>query len=197
MGKGASYFRVLSALPRCWMKNHVHLRQMGEPPFVPTGVSLELLPSFSPLRAPDAIGKCANLQAKHRSFTLCAGARTTNDTQRLREAMLEPGSERRIGGSAWESNPAPPRWRGATDFEDREGHRAPFASGSPSASEDAGVYTGRVQSYDVVSLVANYQIRDDLSVGIDVNNLLDDEHYEIFGGDLLTRVALAHLSYSW
>ena len=33
------------------------------------------------------------------------------------------------GGSAWESNPAPPRWRGATDFEDREGHRAPFASG--------------------------------------------------------------------
>jgi hypothetical protein len=32
------------------------------------------------------------------------------------------------GGSAWESNPAPPRERGATDFEDREGHRAPFAS---------------------------------------------------------------------
>lgn len=33
-----------------------------------------------------------------------------------------------VGGSAWESNPAPPRWRGATGFEDREGHRAPFAS---------------------------------------------------------------------
>ena len=32
------------------------------------------------------------------------------------------------GGSAWESNPAPPLWRGATGFEDREGHRAPFAS---------------------------------------------------------------------
>ena len=32
------------------------------------------------------------------------------------------------GGSAWESNPAPPRWRGATGFEDREDHRAPFAS---------------------------------------------------------------------
>jgi len=32
------------------------------------------------------------------------------------------------GGSAWESNPAPPREQGATDFEDREGHRAPFAS---------------------------------------------------------------------
>src|SRR3954452_10888568 len=32
------------------------------------------------------------------------------------------------GGSAWESNPASPRKRGATDFEDREGHRAPFTS---------------------------------------------------------------------
>ena len=39
---------------------------------------------------------------------------------------LRDGCE--VGGSAWESNPAPPRWRGATDFEDREGHRAPFAS---------------------------------------------------------------------
>src|SRR2546430_10222330 len=34
----------------------------------------------------------------------------------------------KVGGSAWESNPASPRKRGATDFEDREGHRAPFTS---------------------------------------------------------------------
>jgi hypothetical protein len=33
-----------------------------------------------------------------------------------------------IGGSAWESNPPFPREREAADFEDREGHRAPFAS---------------------------------------------------------------------
>src|SRR6516164_10433649 len=32
------------------------------------------------------------------------------------------------GGSASESNRASPRVQGATDFEDREGHRAPFAS---------------------------------------------------------------------
>jgi hypothetical protein len=37
-------------------------------------------------------------------------------------------SKRVIGGSAWESNPASPREQGATDFEDREDHRAPFAS---------------------------------------------------------------------
>ena len=34
----------------------------------------------------------------------------------------------KVGGSAWESNPASPRKRGATDFEDREGRRAPFTS---------------------------------------------------------------------
>jgi len=34
----------------------------------------------------------------------------------------------KVGGSAWESNPASPQLRGATDFEDRESHRAPFAS---------------------------------------------------------------------
>ncbi len=40
-----------------------------------------------------------------------------------------PAAKERSGGSAWESNPAPPRWQGATGFEDREGHRrAPFAS---------------------------------------------------------------------
>jgi len=39
-------------------------------------------------------------------------------------------AEVEIGGSASESNRAPQRQRGATDFEDREGHRAPFASAS-------------------------------------------------------------------
>ena len=42
------------------------------------------------------------------------------------------------GGSAWESNPAPPRWRGATGFEDREGHRAPFASTCSVTSSHGG-----------------------------------------------------------
>jgi hypothetical protein len=34
------------------------------------------------------------------------------------------------GGSASESNRASPRLQGATGFEDRESHRAPFASTS-------------------------------------------------------------------
>jgi hypothetical protein len=42
------------------------------------------------------------------------------------------------GGSAWESNPASPRERGAADFEDREGHRTPFASGGQQLPGDDG-----------------------------------------------------------
>ena len=41
---------------------------------------------------------------------------------------MEEEQPRLFGGSASESNRASPREQGATDFEDREGHRAPFAS---------------------------------------------------------------------
>ena len=34
-------------------------------------------------------------------------------------------------------------------------------------------------------------------LGVDVSNLLDKEHWESFGGDLLSRRALAHVSYTW
>lgn len=36
-----------------------------------------------------------------------------------------------------------------------------------------------------------------LPAGADVANLLDNDHYEAFGGDLLGRRALGHLTYSW
>jgi len=55
-------------------------------------------------------------------WTRCSGS-SGERSQALDVARAES-----IGGSAWESNPAPPREQGATDFEDREGHRAPFAS---------------------------------------------------------------------
>jgi hypothetical protein len=50
-----------------------------------------------------------------------------------------------IGGSAWESNPASPGERGATDFEDREGHRTPFASRNNSIA-DRSIADRRVTS---------------------------------------------------
>ena len=58
-------------------------------------------------------------------------APTEIPSKRRKWGCFFPFCRVRVGGSAWESNPAPPRGRGATDFEDREGHRAPFASESP------------------------------------------------------------------
>ena len=36
-----------------------------------------------------------------------------------------------------------------------------------------------------------------ITAGADVANLLDNDHYEAFGGDLLGRRALGHVTYSW
>ena len=45
-------------------------------------------------------------------------------------------------------------------------------------------------SYGVVDTGANFVINEHFEVGVHVNNLLDDEHWEAFGGDLLGRRAL-------
>lgn len=60
----------------------------------------------------------------------------------------------------------------------------------------AGLYRGRVPSYQVVDLTANRAIGH-FRVGIDVSNLFDEEHFEFFGADLIGRRALVHLDYSW
>ncbi len=60
----------------------------------------------------------------------------------------------------------------------------------------AGLYRGPVPSYDVVDLTANRALGR-FRVGIDVSNLLDEEHYEFFGGDLIGRRALVHVDVTW
>ncbi len=61
----------------------------------------------------------------------------------------------------------------------------------------AGVFVGNVPSYTLVDLGLSYRLSNNWLIGVDVSNLLDKEHYESFGGDLLTRRALGHVSYSW
>lgn len=61
----------------------------------------------------------------------------------------------------------------------------------------AGVFVGTVPEYDVVGLNANYYINDNWSVGLNVSNALDEEHFEAFGGDILGRRALGHVAFKW
>ena len=60
----------------------------------------------------------------------------------------------------------------------------------------AGLYKGTVPSYDLVDLTVNRELGR-FRVGLDVSNLLDDEHYESFGGDLIGRRALVHVDFTW
>jgi outer membrane receptor for ferrienterochelin and colicins len=61
----------------------------------------------------------------------------------------------------------------------------------------AGIFVGEVPSYNLVDLSASYRFTDSLEVGLDVTNLFDEEHWQSFGGDLLKRRALAHVTLSW
>jgi outer membrane receptor protein involved in Fe transport len=61
----------------------------------------------------------------------------------------------------------------------------------------AGVFFGTVPQYDVVNLGANYHITENVGLGVDVSNLLNNEHYEAFGGDILSRRALGFVTVNW
>ncbi|HUR82542.1 MAG TPA: TonB-dependent receptor [Thermoanaerobaculia bacterium] len=61
----------------------------------------------------------------------------------------------------------------------------------------AGIFVGSVPQFDVVNLAANYRINNMFGIGVDISNALDDEHYEAFGGDLMSRRALGFVSVNW
>lgn len=60
-----------------------------------------------------------------------------------------------------------------------------------------GPFQGDVPSYGVVDASANFDLNAHFSIGLNVQNLLDDEHWESFGGDLLSRRALGSLTFRW
>jgi outer membrane receptor protein involved in Fe transport len=64
----------------------------------------------------------------------------------------------------------------------------------PSFEWAAGIYQGTIPSYALVNFASSYKITSHLVIGVTVSNLFDREHYEIFGGSLLRRKALATLT---
>jgi outer membrane receptor for ferrienterochelin and colicins len=82
-------------------------------------------------------------------------------------------------------------WRGAR-FDAKVSYR--WVDEFPWA---AGVFVGVVPQYDVVNLAANYHVTNNIGFGVDVSNLLGNQHYESFGGDILDRRALGVFTVSW
>jgi iron complex outermembrane receptor protein len=60
-----------------------------------------------------------------------------------------------------------------------------------------GVYVGDVKSYSLIDLTSNFKIGEGFSLGVNIGNVLNNKHYEIFGGDILRRRAVAGISYRW
>jgi len=60
-----------------------------------------------------------------------------------------------------------------------------------------GPFQGDVLSYTTVDLTGNYAINDRFTVGANVSNLFNNEHWEAFGGDLLGRRALVYFMVNW
>jgi outer membrane receptor protein involved in Fe transport len=60
----------------------------------------------------------------------------------------------------------------------------------------SGVHRGLVPSYTNAEVVARVPLSRHWSAGVDVNNVFNDRHYELFGGDLLGRRGLVHLTFA-
>ncbi|HEX7153976.1 MAG TPA: TonB-dependent receptor [Thermoanaerobaculia bacterium] len=60
-----------------------------------------------------------------------------------------------------------------------------------------GVFRGIVEQYSVVNLGGNFRLTDNVAIGAEISNLLDEEHWEAFGGDILGRRALGFVTLKW
>ncbi len=60
-----------------------------------------------------------------------------------------------------------------------------------------GFLQGEVEAYTSVDLGGAFTINDRMRIGVHVANLMDDEHWETFGGDRIGRRALGQLVYAW
>jgi outer membrane receptor protein involved in Fe transport len=62
---------------------------------------------------------------------------------------------------------------------------------------NGGVYRGIVPAAAIMDAAADARMTSRLRLRVDIANALDNRHYEIFGGDLLPRRAMASLLVNW
>ncbi len=60
----------------------------------------------------------------------------------------------------------------------------------------AGIYKGPILTYTLVNLSASYQFTHQLGLTLNVTNLLDRRHYQIFGGSLIGRRAVVGMTFT-
>lgn len=58
----------------------------------------------------------------------------------------------------------------------------------------AGIFQGPVPGYTLVNVAGNYHLLGNLEVGLNISNVFDRRHYQIFGGSLLGRRTIVSLT---
>ena len=58
----------------------------------------------------------------------------------------------------------------------------------------AGIYEGTILAYTMVDVSGRYHVTGNLDIGLSIANLFNRKHYEIFGGSVLGRRAIASLT---
>lgn len=61
----------------------------------------------------------------------------------------------------------------------------------------AGIFKGNIPAYSVVNLAASYPISSSLSGNLSLSNVLNRQHYQIFGGSILGRRSVLTAAYSF
>ncbi len=67
----------------------------------------------------------------------------------------------------------------------------------PSYFWSAGVYSGQILAYTIINLSGGYTVNDNLTMSLNLANVLDRKHYEIFGGSILGRRSTLSATYSF
>jgi iron complex outermembrane receptor protein len=67
----------------------------------------------------------------------------------------------------------------------------------PSYFWSAGVYSGPIPAYTLVNLSAGYLVNEQLNLNLNISNILDRRHYQIFGGSMLGRRSTLSVTYSF
>ena len=79
-----------------------------------------------------------------------------------------------------------PRWTGTLQY--RRVDTFPWRT---------GIYWGQVPAFDTLTLSVGFLPTPSWRIGVDVENLLDDAHYQQFGGDVLRRRAVGFVARDW
>ena len=95
--------------------------------------------------------------------------------------------------------PNSPRWKsnaGITYQSENDYDIAMKIKYIPSYYWSAGVYAGEIKAYALINLSVGYTVNESVHLNFNISNLLNTDHYEIFGGSNIGRRAIGTMTVS-